>query len=156
MRLRLMILMSLSVILLVTMISSSVSFAETITYTYDDLNRLTSTDYGNGTSTSYTYDAAGNRLTMTTTPQGNGKIYGNVVDIDNNPIESASIKAKGKEIDVTMSTTTDAEGFFEFINLWTDTYTITTKKNGYSDSKKTIKLQEGKKKKVKIVMKPKE
>ena len=31
-----------------------------ITHTYDNLNRLTSVDYGNGTSITYQYDAAGN------------------------------------------------------------------------------------------------
>lgn len=39
-------------------------FATTITYTYDNLNRLTKADYGNGTTEEYTYDAAGNRLTF--------------------------------------------------------------------------------------------
>ena len=32
-------------------------------YAYDSLNRLTNVDYGNGSVISYTYDAAGNRLT---------------------------------------------------------------------------------------------
>src|SRR3972149_7792610 len=48
--------------------------AATITYTYDNLNRLTKVDYGNGTTTEYTYDAAGNRitlLTIDTTPPSN-------------------------------------------------------------------------------------
>lgn len=35
--------------------------AESVTYTYDDLNRLTKADYGNGTAISYTYDEVGNR-----------------------------------------------------------------------------------------------
>jgi YD repeat-containing protein len=34
-----------------------------VSYSYDSLNRLTNVDYGNGCVTSYTYDAAGNRLT---------------------------------------------------------------------------------------------
>lgn len=34
------------------------------TYTYDFLNRLTAVDYGNGTSLAYTYDSAGNLLSM--------------------------------------------------------------------------------------------
>lgn len=38
--------------------------AANITYTYDSLNRVTSVDYGNGFKEEYTYDAAGNRLTM--------------------------------------------------------------------------------------------
>jgi YD repeat-containing protein len=38
-------------------------FGETVTYSYDSLNRLTNVDYGNGSVISYTYDAAGNRLT---------------------------------------------------------------------------------------------
>jgi len=35
----------------------------TITYNYDNLNRLTKVVYGNGISEEFTYDAAGNRLT---------------------------------------------------------------------------------------------
>ena len=35
-----------------------------ISYSYDALNRLTNVDYGKGTVISYTYDAAGNRLTQ--------------------------------------------------------------------------------------------
>ncbi len=38
------------------------SFAETITYTYDDLNRLRGVDYGNSAVTMYDYDEVGNRL----------------------------------------------------------------------------------------------
>lgn len=37
----------------------------TITYEYDELNRLTSADYSTGPSYEYTYDAVGNRLSMT-------------------------------------------------------------------------------------------
>jgi len=44
------------------------SHAAIITYTYDSLNRLTSVDYGNGGTITYTYDAAGNRLTLISTP----------------------------------------------------------------------------------------
>jgi len=40
------------------------SHAAAITYTYDSLNRLTRVVYGNGDTIEYTYDAAGNRLTL--------------------------------------------------------------------------------------------
>lgn len=56
------------VILLLASIFCKESHAATITYTYDSLNRLTSVDYGNGATISYTYDAAGNRLTLVSTP----------------------------------------------------------------------------------------
>ena len=38
------------------------SYAETINYIYDELNRLKRVEYGNGTVIEYTYDKAGNRL----------------------------------------------------------------------------------------------
>lgn len=44
----------------------STSFASNVTYTYDNLNRITKVDYGNGTVASYTYDNAGNRLRLAT------------------------------------------------------------------------------------------
>lgn len=43
------------------------AFAETVTNTYDTLNRLTSVVYGSGQQITYTYDAAGNRLSRTVT-----------------------------------------------------------------------------------------
>ncbi len=41
----------------------SLGHAEQVTHSYDDLNRLIKSDYGNGNIIDYTYDAAGNRLT---------------------------------------------------------------------------------------------
>ncbi len=40
--------------------------SETISYTYDDLNRLTNAIYSSGPAFTYTHDAAGNRLSQTT------------------------------------------------------------------------------------------
>jgi YD repeat-containing protein len=55
--------------LLTLFLSSLVWFevvrAETMTYTYDNLNRLTSAKYGNGQELKYAYDDAGNILTVT-------------------------------------------------------------------------------------------
>jgi YD repeat-containing protein len=38
------------------------SYAETINYIYDELNRLIRVEYGSGAAIEYTYDKAGNRL----------------------------------------------------------------------------------------------
>jgi RHS repeat-associated protein len=46
-----------------------------ITYTYDPLNRLTATDYDNGTFFHYTYDSTGNRLSEETLQGTNSYIY---------------------------------------------------------------------------------
>lgn len=43
---------------------------ETILYGYDALGRVVAVTYGNGTVTTYTYDAAGNRTQVTTGPGG--------------------------------------------------------------------------------------
>ncbi len=51
---------------LLVAVASSAS-ATTIRAAYDSLNRLTNVDYGEGSAISYTYDAAGNRLTYSGT-----------------------------------------------------------------------------------------
>ncbi|OGP08672.1 MAG: hypothetical protein A3G39_11120 [Deltaproteobacteria bacterium RIFCSPLOWO2_12_FULL_43_16] len=43
-------------------ILANASFAETVNYTYDDLNRLIRAAYGNGLIIEYQYDEAGNRM----------------------------------------------------------------------------------------------
>ena len=43
------------------------SFAETINYIYDELNRLRRVEYEDGTIVEYTYDKAGNREQRTVT-----------------------------------------------------------------------------------------
>ena len=50
---------------------------QTIDYTYDPLNRLTSAVYDNGNFYQYTYDAVGNRLTETTLEGTDTYIYNN-------------------------------------------------------------------------------
>jgi PKD repeat protein len=47
-----------------------VSHAETINYTYDNMLRVTSVEYGDGTAVEYVYDNLGNRLQKATTLAG--------------------------------------------------------------------------------------
>jgi len=49
--------------LLASFMLTSHALSANIQYTYDTLNRLTQVHYDNGTIITYTYDAAGNRLT---------------------------------------------------------------------------------------------
>lgn len=50
----------------VAMLPGYSAYAGTDTYIYDALGRVVSVVHANGTSTSYTYDAAGNRKTVVT------------------------------------------------------------------------------------------
>jgi YD repeat-containing protein len=51
------------------------AFGLTSSYTYDNLNRLTQVDYGNGLTEQYTYDAAGNRLSRVVANSSNPVTY---------------------------------------------------------------------------------
>lgn len=51
----------LLVFTLLVFIPSIASFAETVIYNYDDLNRLKWVQYGDGTMIEYAYDEVGNR-----------------------------------------------------------------------------------------------
>lgn len=44
-----------------------ISYAGTVNYTYDELNRLVRVEYSSGMTIEYTYDASGNRLTKEVT-----------------------------------------------------------------------------------------
>lgn len=48
--------------------------AETVNYTYDDLNRLIKVEHEDGTVVQYTYDAAGNRLSHQVVPPAGGAL----------------------------------------------------------------------------------
>jgi YD repeat-containing protein len=53
-----------SIVLLCAVLLSGAIFAETVTSHYDELNRLTSVKYDKGQEIKYTYDEAGNILTV--------------------------------------------------------------------------------------------
>ena len=70
-----------------------------------------------------------------------GGIYGNVVDIKGDPIESVQIKLKGLKTKVTRTESSDADGYYEFTGLDADTYIITAKKKRYRKFKQTVTLE---------------
>jgi len=69
-------------------------------------------------------------------------ILGNVIDSKGEPIESVRLKIKGIKTRYKNSTSSDADGFFEFENLEADTYVIFANKKGYKKAKRTVKLEE--------------
>ena len=81
------------------------------------------------------------------------KIYGYVVNIQGNPIESVKLRIKGIKTGYTSATASDADGFFEFEDLYADTYIILAKKRGYKKGKKTVTLEEGEETEIEIEMK---
>ena len=81
-----------------------------------------------------------------------GKIYGYVVDIKGNPLESVKLKLKGLKTGVKGLETSDGDGFFEFLDLGADRYILTVQKKRYRKSKKTITLEEGESREIEIEM----
>jgi len=88
--------------------------------------------------------------TQSPIPGEKGKIYGYVVDIKGNPIESVKVKLKGKETKIEKKTSSDADGFFEFADLEADTYKITAKKRSYKKDKQTVTLEDGEEEEITI------
>jgi len=64
---------------------SSYSFAATVIYQYDSLNRLTGVQYSNGTTVEYVYDAAGNMLSI--------KVFGKAActECSSSPVELTNV-----------------------------------------------------------------
>ena len=79
-----------------------------------------------------------------------GGIYGNVVDIKGDPIESVQLRLKGVKTKVTRTESSDADGYYEFTGLNADTYIITAKKKRYRKFKQTVTLGEGEEREVEI------
>ncbi len=81
-----------------------------------------------------------------------GKIYGYVVDIKGNPLESVKLKLKGLKTGVKSAETSDGDGFFEFADLGADKYLLTAQKKRYRKAKQTITLEEGESREIEIEM----
>ena len=81
------------------------------------------------------------------------KIYGYIVNIRGDPIESAKLSLKGIKTGYKSTTSSDADGFFEFSDLEADTYVIIAKKKGYKNAKQTLKLGDGEDREIEIEMK---
>jgi hypothetical protein len=81
-----------------------------------------------------------------------GKIYGYVVNIYGDPIESVKLRLKGVKTKVSKNTSSDADGFFEFTDLDEGIYIVYASKKRYKNYQKTIKLEQGQEKKIEIEM----
>ena len=79
-----------------------------------------------------------------------GSIYGYVVDIRGEPIESVRLKLKGLRTKVIATETSDADGYFEFTELGEDTYVLTAKKKRYRNNKQKVTLGDGESKEIEI------
>jgi YD repeat-containing protein len=96
----------------------NVTHAATITYTYDNLSRLTRVVYGDGTTEEFTYDAAGNRLTHIVTVSGL-----DTTPPEPNPMTWATLPYGASSTSISMVTTaaTDSDSppvsyYFSFVD----------------------------------------
>jgi len=81
-----------------------------------------------------------------------GKIYGFVVDIKGNPIEYVRLKLKGVRMQTSATESSDADGYFEFLDLVADTYVIVAKAKGYKKKQLKAPLEEGESKEIEFVL----
>lgn len=85
-------------------------------------------------------------------PEGSdlGMIYGEVYDIDGDNIENVRMTLKNIKTAEKQIIYTDVQGYFEFTDLEKSTYKLNTKKKRYKKYKKTISLNAGQEKYLKI------
>ncbi len=80
-------------------------------------------------------------------------IFGSVIDIAGEPLESVKVKIRGIKTKFSEVIFTDADGFFEFTDLEEDTYVIIANKRGYKRNKQKVTLGEGQQEELEIVLK---
>ena len=119
------------------------------------------TDSSDFPTTSGAYDTSYNtdsdvfvtKLNSNLSASSNAKIYGAVMDTEDNPIESAKVTCKGKHEKEKILT--DENGYFESTELEKGTYKITVRKKGYKNWKQKVKLEKGEEKEIEIVLEEK-
>jgi hypothetical protein len=79
-----------------------------------------------------------------------GSIYGYVVNIKGDPIESVRLTLNGIGIKAKKTASTDSDGFFEFKDLEAGIYRIVAKKRFYKAAQQTVELEEGEDKEIEI------
>ena len=90
--------------------------------------------------------------TITMELEVKGSIFGYIVDIRGNPIESVKLKLKGLKTKIKRNASSDADGFFEFADLEADKYVIFASKKRYKKTKQTVSLDEGDDQEIEIEM----
>ena len=81
------------------------------------------------------------------------KISGYALNIKGVPVENARIRAKGISTGYINTSITDADGFFEFVDLEADTFVLIANKRGYKRARQTVTLEEGEETEIEIEMK---
>jgi len=81
------------------------------------------------------------------------KISGYALNIKGVPVENAKIRAKGISTGYINTSFTDADGFFEFVDLEADTFVLVANKRGYKRARQTVTLEEGEETEIEIEMK---
>jgi len=105
-------------------------------YVYDDLNRLIKVIYNSGKQLTYTYDAAGNILNITTTDVPRFDIEGHVRDTEGNPLIGVLIAADGHTAE------TDANGYYQLTGLLAGDYTLIAKLEKHNFRPQDITISE--------------
>lgn len=97
------------------------------TYTYDNLNRLKTATYSNGTQIQYTYDELGNRTAKEVTG-GGLNISGQLVYAKPSgavAMNNMQLQLRNSSDAVVQTVTTNSSGNYQFTNISNGAYTIT-------------------------------
>jgi YD repeat-containing protein len=105
------------------------------TYTYDKLHRLTSVTYNSGQVIHYTYDPAGNLISVENLAESY-QVEGYAQDESGKPLADVSVEINGQE------TTTNEEGYYQIDGLEAGTYSLNASKDGYNFESQEVIVDE--------------